>query len=308
MSDTSSTSIVMAGGSAAETAVAAAQSYQLATVQSRIIAAHANPRNWDRVREEVLRECRRPGFATFQAGQGGALYKIPYGDSNVTGFTIRFAEVVARCLGNMLIEAPIVFDDADKRVFTVLVTDLEKNTTWSKSVTVVKRVERRKVPPGRTAISERRNSRGQPVYLVAATDDEISAKSGAEVSKACRTGIERHIPGWLRDECMAELKKTMANSDARDPDAEKRTLLDFFSSQHGVSVQQLIDFVGHPADEWTAKDIDELRAVAEGLRDKQFIWAQVMESRGGDAKTDEKPAAKGTENDKLIAKLPKKEA
>ena len=63
-----------------------------AQVQARYLMARQNPRDWDLVRQRVLKDCDRPFFAD------AALYSKPMGNSKVTGLSIRFAEAAQRAL------------------------------------------------------------------------------------------------------------------------------------------------------------------------------------------------------------------
>src|SRR5262252_821622 len=55
------------------TAIAAAAEAARAEIEARIVAAHRHPRNTDLFREQILKDCRSPGFAEV------ALYRKPVG-------------------------------------------------------------------------------------------------------------------------------------------------------------------------------------------------------------------------------------
>src|SRR3990170_723887 len=85
------------GGETASTAVAAQAK---AMIESRYVMAMRNPRNMDQVRQDLLKECRRPSFAHNKS----ALYHKPIG-KGVEGLGIRFVEVALRCMRNVLAES-----------------------------------------------------------------------------------------------------------------------------------------------------------------------------------------------------------
>ena len=147
-----------------------------------------------------------------------------------------------------------MYDDDEKRIIQVSVTDLESNVPYTTSVTVEKTIERSRAKDGDEVIRERTNSRGQKVFILRATEDDILNKKNALLSKAIRTIGLRHIPGDLVDECMAQVVKTQENQDAQDPDAARRKLVDAFAAL-SVSVEDLKAYVGLPLDKLTPADL-----------------------------------------------------
>ena len=118
-----------------------------AAVESRYVMALKRPRNPDMARTVLLRDCKRPGFAE------SAVYAKPIGGGKVTGLSVRFAEAALRAWGNVLCESQTVYDDDEKRIVRITVTDLEANVTFPKEVTIAKRVERSKASSATSALS-----------------------------------------------------------------------------------------------------------------------------------------------------------
>lgn len=253
-----------------------------AAVEARYVMAVRQPRDMDLVREKLLKECRRPGFAQ------AAIYHKPVGQG-VEGPSIRFAEAALRCLTNMLPETSTVYDDAEKRIMRVSVTDLEANLTYTKDVTISKTVERKRLQRGETPLKTRVNSKGEQLFILEATDDDILNKENALVSKALRTLGLRILPGDILDECMAVCKKVRRDEDAKDPSAAKRALFDAFASL-GVSADQIKDFLGHKAEVLQPRELEELRGLYSALRDGETSWREIM-----DAKKPQEPETKKEE-------------
>ena len=270
----------------AETATAALATQAKAMVEARYVMAMQRPRDLDVVRERLLKECKRPSFAEV------ARYRKPIG-KGVEGPSIRFAEAALRCMTNITIETLTVFDDAEKRIVRVAVTDLEANVPYSQDVTITKTVERRSVKQGETVIRQRLNSKGEPVFIIEATDDDILNKQGALISKAIRTLGLRLIPGDLLDEAMDAVMETLQKRDAQDPDAAKRRLFDAFSTL-GVSAEQLKEFLGHKADVLNPKELADLRGLFSALRDGETTWREIMEARLPEADEKKEPTTKPT--------------
>lgn len=269
-----------------ETAALAQAERLKAGVQARYLVAMRQPRDWDQVRARLLKECRRPGFAEV------ARYHKPLGPKGVEGLSIRFAEAAARCLTNVICESEVVFDDDEKRQIRVTVQDLEANLAWPIDVVVAKTVERSRLPEGETALRVRTNSKGQPVYVLRATDDEIANKMNAAVSKAARTGILRILPGDIAEECEALILETLATKDAEDPDAAKKRVLDAFGRLN-IQPADLKVYLGHALDTVTPSELQELRALYNALKDGEANWQAALESKGRTGeKTGELPKRK----------------
>jgi hypothetical protein len=265
-----------------ETATAAAAAQAKALVEARFIVALRRPRDFDVARERLLKDCRRPSFAA------GARYVKPIGkDKNKwpTGPSIRFAEAAIRAMTNIAVDTMSVYDDREKRIVRVTVTDLEANATYSLDVTVTKAVERKFIKDGDVVLRSRKNSYGDDVHLIEATDDDILNKQAALISKAIRTLGLRLIPGDLIDECMDIVVQTQRNEDARDPDAARRSLFDGFADL-GVGAESLKALLGHNGETLTPAERDTLKGIYRAVRDGETTWREVMEAQGGD---DRKP-------------------
>ena len=75
--------------------VAIEQSRAVAEAQGAMILAKRFPRDYNKAYAMAMQSCQRKGFAD------SAFYSYPRGKETVTGVTIRFAEELARCYGNL---------------------------------------------------------------------------------------------------------------------------------------------------------------------------------------------------------------
>lgn len=255
-------------GAAYETASSAVAAAAAMAVQARYVVAYRKPRNFDQVRIDLLKECNRPAFAAV------ARYHKPIG-KGVEGPSIRFAEAAARCMGNILVESPTIYDDREKRIVRVVATDLETNMTYQKDITVTKTVERRKIPDGQTVVSTRVGSKGDTLYIIEADDDAILNKENALVSKAMRTVLLRLIPGDLIDEAMWSIADTVTRKDAEDPGASRKLMVDSFASV-GVQPTDLVAYIGHSLDSLVPAELARLRSVYQAIKDEETTWLEVM--------------------------------
>src|SRR5258708_1668912 len=254
-----------------ETASSAVAAQAEAMIKARYIYAERHPRDLDIVREKMLKECKRQGFAAV------ARYLKPIG-RGVEGPSIRFAETAIRLMGNISVDQMTVYDDKEKRIVRVIVVDCETNTPYSSDITIEKTVERRSVRDGDDVVRTRQNRQGNMVYIISATEDDLLNKQNALISKAIRTNGLRLLPGDIVEECMVEILATQANQDAVDPELQKRKIFDAFSSV-GVSVAQLKEYLGHDAEAVTQKELMDLRALFAAIKEGHTTWREVMESK-----------------------------
>lgn len=262
--------IVQQAGSG-ETAIAAMAAKAQALVHARYEVAFHRPRDLDRVRQMLMKECTRPTFAKV------AEYNKPVG-KGIKGPSIRFAETAIRCMTNIVIDTTTVYDDQWKRIVNVSVTDLESNVPYAMDVTIEKSVERNSKKDDDIVVRERTGSTGKKVYIIVATDEDILNKQNALISKAIRTQGLRLVPGDFIDEGMRIAREVRATDDARDPDAAKRAIYDAFGDL-GVQVEQLKDYLGHDGSTLVPAELETLRGLYAALRDNETTWREIMDNR-----------------------------
>lgn len=270
-------SAVGIAASAHETSAVAVAETARALVQARYVIAYQRPRNIDDVRAKVLRSCERTRFAE------AALYSKPVGGKKIEGLSVRFAEEAVRAMGNVSIDAMTVLDTDQLRIVRVTVADLEANVPYSQDVTVQKTVERSSLKDGQTALSTRLNTSGRMVYIVAATDDDLANKQAALVSKAFRNLALRLLPADIQEEATDKIYATLNANAARDPDAERKKLMDAFASLN-VQPSALAELLGHDLGQCSPAEIVELRLVYQTIRDGETSWAAIIQGHRERAK------------------------
>lgn len=254
----------------AETSAMAVAEYAKAAVQARYVMALKNPRNMDDVRTKLLRECKRPRFAE------AAIYRKPVSkEQTIEGPSARFAEAALRSLSNAMPEVQAVYDGDEKVIMRVSVTDLENNLTPSQDVTILKQVERKWINKGHVVLGTRLNSYGDQVYIVRATEDEMRNKINAQVSKMRRNMSLALLPSDILDECMEACYATMRDKAAKDPDYEKKRILDAFYNI-GITPKQITEYLHHPLDAIQPAEIEELRRIYASIADGEAKWADFI--------------------------------
>lgn len=262
-------------------AVAAMAAKTRAEIESRYVIALQRPRNIMLCRSSILDSCRRPAFCE------GAIYRKPVGGGKtVDGFSIRFAEEAIKALRNISVDTMAIYEDDERLTIRISVTDLEANLSYADEARITKTVERRSLKDGQQAISERMNSTGQKVYIVAATDDDLLNKINAAKSKAIRNSGLRLVPQDILEEAWNQILDTMEKGGG-DPAAEVKKVCDAFGALR-VSPSELEKYLGHSIDTVSKKELTSLRGIYTAIKDEETTWAAVMETA-----TPKKPVATG---------------
>ncbi len=259
-----------------ETAVTAAAATVKAEIEAAYVMAMQRPRNPDLVYERIMRDCQRPSFA------GAAMYRLPRGGKTITGLSVRFVEAALRAMGNVVVKAHVLYDDENRQMVQVVGVDLETNARFEDTVIIEKTVERRVVKDGQRVLGSRRNSSGEVVYLVPATEDDLRMKRGAEVSRARRNIGMQLVPGDVIEDAKRQIVKTQMDKAAKDPDAERKALILGFS-EIGVSPEQLTEYLGHGLERSQPAELVDLRQLWRAISDGQTTWRSAMEAKAAEA-------------------------
>lgn len=274
-----------------------------AEIQARYMVAIARPRNMELVRQKLLKECERDAFC------GVAWYSVP---NRGSGFSINFAHAAKRIMGNIDVREVVVFDNYERMIVEVNVTDVESNNTDTRSAVIEKTVERRKLQKGETAISSRINSYGDVVYLRRATDEEFFPKKNAAVSKIVRNLIIACVPRDFLDDCADMVKKGKERVDKnealRDPDEQKRNIIDSFSKLN-ITVDKIELYLGHDIGTSSPSELQDLRDIFKAVRNGDIRFHELLEDKLNPKDEPETTEKKQSKIDKMKEKMkPKTEA
>lgn len=282
---------------------------ETAAVQARFVVAIQRPRDTMDFRTRLLHECKRPGFAEV------AMFKRPVGKKKMPngkweetfaeGPSIRMIETCLQLYRNVQATSITVYDGPDLRIIKVLVIDFENNISFEQEVNVPKTVEKRgydgQQPKGREVLGKRLNSEGEETYLVAATDDEVTIKQAALVSKALRTCGQRLLPRDVIEEAIAQIRATKTAEVKADPDAAKKRIADAFSAL-GVSPSDIGAYLGHSIDRATPAEVVKLREIYSSIKDGESTWEDYVQA----ANTTPEPELQQEVRARLIAEAEEK--
>jgi len=250
-------------------AIAAAEAAK-AEIQAAYLMALHKPRNEMDARDRIINACKRTELAA------RVEYSKPVGNKKIKGPSIRLAEVALNYWGNVNTRSVILYEDESVRRIRVSCIDLENNITHSRDYTLNKTVERKsKLGREDDVIRERTNTYNERVYILKATEDEMATKEAAWISKGKRNEGLRLIPSDIIDEAMDTARKTIAEGIKRDPEGEKKKVLDAFSAI-GIRPSKLEKYLNHTVASVSPAEIIDLRSVYQTIRDGETTWADYI--------------------------------
>lgn len=259
--------------------------------QVRTALALGRPRDMDEVRERILKDCKRPGFAAV------AEYSLPRGGKAINGPSVRFADAALSALGNIAAETNVLREDETERTCEVVLTDLERNTTVRQGFIVSKISERHNLPPNarqEDIVGTRVNAEGVTLYLVKVGENDILMKQNSTEARIRRNLILRLLPGDIKDEALDMCAEVRRQKDATDPEAARKKLLDSFAAI-GVNAASLKTYLGHDVNQCSPAQLDDLRKLYAGIRNGDTTWSEIVAGLETAAAQKADPSSKAAE-------------
>jgi hypothetical protein len=214
----------------------------IAEAQGKLVIAKRFPRDPALAYQRVMEACSRPGLAD------EAMYAYKRGGATVTGPSIRLAEELARCWGNIDYGIRELSRKAGESEMEAYAWDLETNTVTSQKFTV-RHV--RDTQQGRKDLTDERD-----IY-------EIGANMGARRLRARLLAI---LPPDLVEGAVARCRATLAGN-VEVPLADRvRGVVDAFAGL-GISAQLVERFLGKPLTEVLPEELGDLRAIYRAIKD-----------------------------------------
>lgn len=224
--------------------VAIEASRAVAEAQGKLLIAKKFPRNETEAFAKAIQSCQRPGLAS------KAFYSYPRGKETVTGVTIRFAEELARCYGNLDYGIKELSNSDGQSEMQAYCWDLETNTMSLQNFTN-KHIRESKY--GNTELKSQRD-----IY-------ELNANMGA---RRLRSRILAILPPDLVEECIQECRRTLAG-DNSTPIIDRINKMVVAFQKIGVSKEQLEKRLNHTVESVTEEELVELTGIYNGIRTKE---------------------------------------
>ncbi len=244
-------------------------------IQGMVFMAKQFPRNQFQAWERIEEACSRKSLAM------EATYTYPRGGTNISGPTIRLAEVLAQSWGNMSYGVMELEQRQGESTAMAYCWDLETNTRVEKIFTVKHEMKARE--------QIKKLSDPRDIY-------ELVANYGARRVRACILSI---IPRDITEKAVAQCEKTL-RSGVKGPllvDRLKDMVVVF--KDFGVTQEMIEERQGYPLDNFTEKDLVEMTNIFNALKDDLGAREDYFSFSGKGKKEKEKPEKEKKKKKKL---------
>lgn len=205
------------------------------------------------------------------------------GSKVIEGPSVRFAEIISSCWGNMRIEGRTSHED-DRFVYG-------QGTSWDLERNVLIRYEVRR------RIADRNGRR----Y----SDDMISVTSNAASAIGLRNSVFRTIPKAFWEPILDKARK-VAVGDAKSLAERRQKMLDYYTQKLGVSLERVLAYLEvEEIQKVTLQHVEDLRGLATALKEGDAKIDEVFPEPGTPGKGDTAGAALKTAAGKLDALVDK---
>ena len=253
----------------------AGQQREIAEVQAAMVIAKRFPRDPIAAMDSILQAFTRPSLAE------GALYSYSRGGSDVTGPSIRTAEVLAQAWGNVQFGVRELEQRNGESTVEAFAWDVQSNT---RQVKVFQVKHERHTRQGVKRLEDPRD-----VY-------ELVANQGARRLRACILGV---IPGDVTEAAVRQAEETLSAHADTSADGIKKLLAAF--EAFGVTKEQIEKRIQCRIEAIRPAQVVNMKKVYASLRDGMSAPADWFEVDPGAA-----PAAPATLRDKVRAKAASK--
>ena len=233
--------------------VAIEASRAIAEAQGKLIIAKRFPRDEVQAYAKAMEACQRPAMAE------KAFYSYPRAGQTVEGATIRFAEELARCWGNIDYGIKELSQDDGKSEMQAYAWDLETNAQSVQNFTN----------------PHQREQKGKMVTLTSQRD--IYENNANMATRRLRARILAILPGWFVEDCIAECKRTLAGkSDTPLIDRVKKVILQF--AKLGVTQEQIEKRLKKKIETMNADDFVEYTGIFNAIKNGESKVAEWFDS------------------------------
>lgn len=221
--------------------VAIEASRAIAEAQGKLVIAKRFPRNEVDAYAKAMEACQRPSMAE------KAFYSFPRGGQTVEGPTIRFAEELARCWGNIDYGIKELSRDEGKSEMQAYAWDLETN---AQSVQNFTNPHQREVGKKMQTLTSQR---------------DIYENNANMATRRLRSRILAILPSWFVEDAVAECKKTIAGkNEVPLIDRVKKMVVQF--AKFGVTQEQIETRLKRKIDTMNVDDFTEYLGIFNAIK------------------------------------------
>lgn len=256
-------------------AVTIESSRAIAEAQGKLIIAKNFPRNEYEAYAKAIEACKRKSLAE------KAIYSYPRSGSTISGPSIRLAEELARCWGNIDFGIKELSQKDGESEMQAYCWDMETNTISSQTFVVA---HVRDTKSGQKKLTEQR---------------DIYENNANMAGRRLRARILAVLPPDLVEQAVVECKKTLAgNNDTPVTDRIKKMVVAF--EKYGIKVETIEKRLDRKIDTMTAEDISEYIGIYNSLKDGNSSASDWFDIKLNADKSKELTAAIMGENSGLL--------
>ena len=225
----------------------------IAEAQGKLVIAKRFPRDEVQAYAKAMEACQRPTMAE------KAFYSFPRGGQTVEGPTIRFAEELARCWGNIDYGIKELSQDEGKSEMQAYAWDLETN---AQSIQNFTNPHQREV--------------GKKMQTLTSLRD-IYENNANMATRRLRSRILAILPSWFVEDAIAECKKTLAGQNETPlVDRVKKMVVQF--AKLGVTQEQIESRLKRKIDTMNADDFVEYIGIYNAIKQGESKIAEWFEA------------------------------
>ena len=233
--------------------VAIEASRAIAEAQGKLVIAKRFPRDEVEAYAKAMEACQRPTMAA------KAFYSFPRGGQTVEGPTIRFAEELARCWGNIDYGIKELSQDDGKSEMQAYAWDLETNAQSVQNFT-----------------NPHQREQGKKMVNLTSQRD-IYENNANMATRRLRSRILAILPSWFVEDAIEECKKTLAGrNDTPLIDRVKKMVVAF--AKIGVTQEQIEKRLKKKIDTMNADDFVEYTGIYNAIKQGESKIAEWFES------------------------------
>lgn len=224
--------------------VAIEASRAIAEAQGKLVIAKRFPRDEVAAYAKAMEACQRPKMAE------KAFYAFPRGGQTVEGATIRFAEELARCWGNIDYGIKELSQGDGKSEMQAYAWDLETNAQSVQNFT-----------------NPHQREQGKKMVTLTSQRD-IYENNANMATRRLRARILAILPSWFVEDCIVECKKTLAGqNDTPLVDRVKKMVVQF--AKLGVTQEQIEHRLKRKIDTMNADDFTEYIGIYNAIKQNE---------------------------------------
>lgn len=227
-------------------AVAIESERAIAEAQGKLVLAKRFPRDTVLAKREALEAAKDYDLASV------AFYALPRGDETIEGPTIKLAEELARCWGNIDYGHRELSRTEGKSEVEVYAWDTQTNTTSTRQLTVMHSID----------LS---GGKSRPTRSQKEIDDLVARKASAQL----RGRILAVLPKALVQATITACRQTLEGGNGVPLAERLEKMVDAFG-KIGVTPEMLIKRLGHPLDKTTPEELVDMIGVFTSIREGHF--------------------------------------